>query len=209
MTHLDGIRIRPMTATDVPRLADMDSNFESPIYLDVVKEVNGLTATWELIERPFETPFVCTDFDFNDEELRAIGQRLASGEGLWLVVETVGTQPGAAPAPAQPSSEPAGRLVGMVDVNRQDWRKAGFVWNIAVDRPYRGRGLGQVLMQRVFEWGRHKGLRAIILETQTNNWYACRFYQRLGFQLSGIDDHYYTNQDVANKEVALFWTYEL
>jgi len=209
MTRLDGIRIRPMTAADVPRLAEIDSNFESPIFLDVVKEVNGLKATWALIERPFETPFVCTDFDFNEEERRAIGDRLASGDGLWLVAETVGTQPGAALTPAQPAADPVGRLVAMVDVKRQAWRKAGFVWNIAVDRPYRGRGLGQALMQRLIEWGRHEGLRAIILETQTNNWYACRFYQRLGFQLTGIDDHYYTNQDVANKEVALFWTYEL
>lgn len=187
------MRIRPMTAVDVPRLSEIDANFESAVYLDVVKEVDGLNITWRLIERPFDTPFVCTDFDFDTQERRRVSRRLRTEDGLWLVAETVD----------------AGRLVGMVDVTRQKWREAGVVWNIAVDRVYRGQGIGRALMERVIEWGRCQELRAIILETQTNNWPACRFYQRLGFQPSGVDDHYYTNQDTANKEVALFWTYEL
>jgi streptothricin acetyltransferase len=64
-------------------------------------------------------------------------------------------------------------------------------------------------MSRVVEWARTEKLRAIILETQTNNWLACCFYQRFGFIPSGVDDHFYSNQDIGNKEVALFWTYEL
>ena len=191
MNALDKIHIRPMTSADVARLAEIDSNFESPLYLDVVKEVEGLNVTWRLIERPLDEPFVCTDFDFDDKERREIAQRMETDDGLWLVAES------------------AGRLVGMVDVQQQAWRKAGWVWNIAVDRAYRGRGLGREMLERVLEWGRRQGLRAIILEAQTNNWHACRFYQRFGFQLSGLDDHYYTNRDVANKEVALFWAYEL
>ena len=182
-----------MTPADVARLAEIDPNFESPVYLDVLKEVDGLNATWRLIERRLDTPFVCTDFDFDEKEQRAISRRLKAGAGLWLVAETEGSR----------------HLVGMVDVQQQDWREAGLMWNIAVDRAYRGRGLGRQLMERVIDWGRRQGLRAIILETQTNNWLAYRFYHRFGFQLTGIDDHFYTNQDIANKEVALFWTYEL
>jgi ribosomal protein S18 acetylase RimI-like enzyme len=189
-----------MTAADVARLSEIDANFESPVYLDVVKEVEGLNVIWRLVERPLDPPFVCTDYDFDAKERRAIGRRLQTGDGLWLVAEIVGA--GLAPARSD-------RLVGMVDVQRQAWREAAWVWNVAVDRAYRGQGLGRELMERVVAWGRREGLRAIILETQTNNWPACCFYLRLGFQLSGIDDHYYTNQDVANKEVALFWTYEL
>lgn len=184
-----------MTAADVARLSEIDANFESPVYLEVIKEVDGLNVSWRLIERPFTSPFVCTDYDFDEKERRDVGRRLKTGAGLWLVAEIVGAH--------------GGRLVGMVDVQREAWRKTGWVWNIAIDRAYRGRGLGREMMRRVIEWGRRQGLRAIILETQTNNWPACRFYQRFGFQLTGIDDHYYTNHDIANKEVALFWTYEL
>lgn len=200
MERSDSIRIRPMTTADLARLSEIDANFESPIYLDVVKEVEGLNVSWRLIERPFATPFVCTDYVFDEKERREIGRRLKKGNGLWLVAEI---------EPSPLARGRAGRLVGMVDVEQEVWRDAAWVWNIAVDRSYRGKGLGRELMEHIIAWGRRRGLRAIILETQTNNWSACRFYQRLGFQLTGIDDHYYTNQDVANREVALFWTYEL
>jgi ribosomal protein S18 acetylase RimI-like enzyme len=189
----DGVRIRSMTAADVKRLPEIDANFESSVYLDVAKEVDGLNVTWRLVERPFDTPFVSTDYDFDEQEQEQVRRRLKTGDGLWLVAADDRTR----------------RLVGMVDVEREAWRKAGFLWNIAVDRAYRGQGLGHNLMERVLEFGRSQSLRAIILETQSNNWFACHFYQRFGFELTGIDDHYYTNRDVANKEVALFWTYEL
>jgi len=189
----DDTRIRPMVISDVARLAEIDSNFESPIFLDVVKESDGLNVTWRLIQRPFDGPFARTNFDFDATERQEIRQRFETADGLWLVAE----------------SAAAGRLIGVVDVQREKWREAGFVRNVAVDRAYRGRGIGYELMNRVIEWGRREKLRAIILETQTNNWPACCFYQRFGFQLSGIDDHYYTNRDVENKDVALFWTYEL
>lgn len=193
MKFADDTRIRPMAGSDVARLVEIDSNFESPIYLDVVKESEGLNVTWRLIQRPFDVPFVRTDFDFDTKERRDIRRRFETKDGLWLVAE----------------SPAAGRLVGVVDVKKENWREAAFLWNIAVDRAYRGQGIGHELMDRVIEWGRREGLRAIILETQTNNWPACCFYQRLGFQLSGIDDHYYTNRDVEDKDVALFWAYEL
>jgi streptothricin acetyltransferase len=184
-----------MTLADVSRLTEIDPNFESPAYLDVQKAVDGLNVTWRMIECPLEKPIVRSNFDFDEEERDGIRHRLESGDGFWLVAEH--------------TTHRNNRLVGMVDVERQDWREAGFVWNIAVDRDCRGQGIGSRLMSRVVEWARTEKLRAIILETQTNNWLACRFYQHFGFVPSGVDDHFYTNQDVANKEVALFWTYEL
>ena len=57
--------------------------------------------------------------------------------------------------------------------------------------------------------GARRGLRGIVLETQTNNLPACRFYQAMGFKLCGIDDHFYSNDDIGVKEVAIFWWYEL
>jgi ribosomal protein S18 acetylase RimI-like enzyme len=200
MADLHNVRIRPMTAADISPLRHMDANYESPAYLDLVKEMDGLNVAWRLVERPLQPPFVRTNFDFSDQERREIRRRFETGDGLWLVAETVGAEGG-------PQS--SGKLVGVVDVRRESWREAGFVWNLAVDRAYRRQGLGSELMQRVVAWGRRENLRAIILETQSNNWYACRFYQHFGFVPSGIDDHYYSNQDVAKKEIALFWTYEL
>jgi streptothricin acetyltransferase len=181
-----------MTAADVTRLTEIDANFESPMFLDVVKETDGMNVGWRLVARPLDPPFRCTDYDFDAQEREHIHRRREEGDGLWLVAERAD-----------------GRLVGMVDAQHQTWREAGWLWNIAVDRSARGQGLGRALMGRVLAWGRRRGLRAIMLETQTNNWPACRFYRRYGFVLTGLDDHFYTNDDVENREVALFWTYEL
>jgi ribosomal protein S18 acetylase RimI-like enzyme len=65
------------------------------------------------------------------------------------------------------------------------------------------------LMQHTISWARERGLRAILLETQTNNTPACRFYARLGFELIGINEIFYTNSDLERGEVALFWGYKL
>jgi ribosomal protein S18 acetylase RimI-like enzyme len=191
MNRSDPYRVRPMAAADVARLNEIDGNFESPAYLDVVRQGDGLNISWRLLERALDPPFERINFDFDADERRAIRARWEHGTGLWLVAEH------------------SDRLVAMIDVERQDWRVAGFVWNIAVDRAHRRHGLGRRLMDRVVEWGRRQRLRAIILETQTNNIYACRFYYQFGFRLSGIDDHFYSNGDLQKNEVAIFWTYEL
>jgi streptothricin acetyltransferase len=121
-----------------------------------------------------------------------MGARLGRGDGLWLAAQ-----------------DQTGRLVAVLDMEREAWHNAARLWNIAIDRAYRRQGLGRELMQRAIAWAREQGLRAIWLETQTNNLPACRFYHALGFRLGGLDDHLYSNDDLDEREVALFWWYEL
>jgi ribosomal protein S18 acetylase RimI-like enzyme len=52
---------------------------------------------------------------------------------------------------------------------------------LAVDRNYRGAGLGTLLTQEFFRECGKKGLRQISLEVRASNFSAQRFYQRLGF----------------------------
>ena len=183
--------IRPLTAAEVPRLSEIDAEFESDCFLDVEKTVNGLQVSWRLIERPLVPPFRSTDYGLNRQECEQVGARLREGYGLYLVVED------------------AGKLVALLDVERERWRDTATVWNILVDRSYRRRGLGGRLMNRAIEWARRHGLRGIRLETQTNNLPACHFYQAMGFKLCGLDDHFYSNDDIRMKEVAIFWWHEL
>ena len=182
--------IRPLTSADVSRLGQIDANFESDRFLDLEKSIDGLNVTWRLIERPLDPPFVSTDYSIQPGELAEIAGRIHAG-GIHLIVED------------------NARPVALVDVETQDWRSAANVWHILIDRAYRRQGFGTQLMQRVIDWARSARLRGIVCETQTNNLPACRFYQRLGFQMCGIDDHFYTNEDVAVKEVAVFWWYEV
>ncbi len=185
------LTIRPLTSADVPRLSDIDAEFESDRFLDVEKTVNGLQVSWRLIERPLVPPFHSTDYGLSRQQREQVGARLREGDGLCLVAQDTG------------------QLVALLDVERERWRDTATVWNILVDKSYRRQGLGCELMNRAIEWARGHGLRGILLETQTNNLSACRFYQAMGFQLCGLDDHFYSNDDIGVKEVAIFWWYEL
>lgn len=185
------IVIRPLTQADIERLPEMELNFQAEAYLAVEKVVEGLNVTWRLVERPLDPPFISVDYNIDEQDRAEIAQRLKASDGLYLVAEH------------------QGRLVALLDLEREAWRDTGMIWNIAVDRAYRRQGLGTRLIRRAIKWGRRRRLRALALETQTNNLPACRFYQKMGFQLCGLDDHFYSNHDIERKEVALFWYYEL
>jgi streptothricin acetyltransferase len=185
------MRIRSLTLADRPNLNAIDANFTSERFLDVIKTVTGFNTSWQLIERPLDPPFISTDYYLDDTDLAEITARLKQNDGLYLVAEE------------------NDRLIAMLDMEREVWHQAAMLWNLHVDRAYRGRGIGRELIQRAIEWAGDHQLRGIRLETQTNNWPACNFYRRLGFQLGGLDDHYYANDDIGVKEVALFWWYEI
>jgi GNAT superfamily N-acetyltransferase len=184
--------IRPLTLADVPRLSEIDAEFESDRFLDVEKTTRGLEVTWRLVERPLVPPFRSTDYSFTETECDEIGARLLKGDGLWLVAQ-----------------DESGRPIVLLDMERERWHNAARLWNIAIDRAYRRQGLGRDLMRRALAWARSENLRGVWLETQTNNLPACRFYQAMSFKLCGIDDHFYSNDDMGVKEVAIFWWYEL
>ena len=185
------MHIRPLTPADVPRLSQIDANFESHRFLDLQKSIDGLSVTWQLVERPLDPPFASTDYAFQPDERAALLARLHEDDGLYLVAESDGWP------------------VAFLDVEAERWRKAAAVWHLLIDRPHRRQGLGRQLMRRAMDWARGAGLRGVVCETQTNNWAACNFYRSLGFQLCGVDDHFYSNEDVVLKEAALFWWYEL
>ncbi|HLF28759.1 MAG TPA: GNAT family N-acetyltransferase [Anaerolineae bacterium] len=182
---------RALTVADVPHLDQIDANFESQGFLDLKKSIDGARVVWELTERSLDPPFASTDYNFQASERAALIERLHQNAGLYLLVED-GQRP-----------------VALLDVEAEHWRQAANVWHLFVDRAYRGQGRGRQLLQRAVEWAVEAGLRGIVCETQTNNWPACRFYQKFGFQLGGLDDHFYSNADSALKEVAVFWWYEL
>lgn len=186
------IRIRPMTEQDIPRLAAIRPGFVSPTTLVVEKDGDGLAVGWRLAERPLPEPYDKGDgYDFDQAERRHILARLRKGDGLHLVVEAEGA------------------LVGMLDVAPEEWNNTAWIWNLMLDTSVRGQGLGRELFRRTVTWARRQGFRAVVLETQTNNVPACKFYARMGCQIEGIREAYYSNDDMARGEVAIFWIYRL
>lgn len=93
--------------------------------------------------------------------------------------------------------------VGRIRIAK-NWNQYGLVEDISVAKDYRGRGVGKRLMDAAKQWAKEGGLPGLVLETQDTNPAACRFYERYGFQLGGVDVMLYGNS-VYKHEQALFW----
>ena len=75
--------------------------------------------------------------------------------------------------------------------------KTTWVTDLVVLRRQRRQGIGTALIMASQEWALQKNNRRIILEMQPKNYPAITLTQKLGFDLCGYNDHYYTNQDIA------------
>ena len=90
-----------------------------------------------------------------------------------------------------------GEVAGYIDVIDSPWQKTAWIVNLAVDPEQRRQGVGKALVLNVRQWARGQGLRALMAEATTKNYPALCFFQKLGFQFCGFNDHYYTNEDIA------------
>jgi ribosomal protein S18 acetylase RimI-like enzyme len=184
--------IRPTVAQDLASFGAIRATFRSPTTLRVTKRTTGLSVSWEIDEASLPEPYDKGDaYDLVPEEVEEIARRLRRPDCFGRVAEA------------------AGRVVAMVDLEISAWNNVGTVWNLLVDVGWRGQGIGQALFRRAVAWCRRRSARSLMIETQTNNVPACRFYERMGCRLAGINDHYYTNRDIEHGEVAIFWAYDL
>ena len=186
--------IRPLTETDIPRLREINPTFTAHSRLHVERRGDDPFAGWHLREEPLEKPFYKgRAYDFDPIEQRNIRERLQKNTTCIEVLQDARQ----------------GRLVGILDMEEEPWRHAAWVWNLMLDVNARGQGWGRALVNRAIDWARGRHLRAVLLETQSNNTPACHFYAHMGFTLVGIHDWFYSNDDVQRHEVALFWGYKL
>src|SRR5258706_15014593 len=84
-----------------------------------------------------------------------------------------------------------GALVGYLVVSR--YVDAWHVMNIAVDPPHRGRGIGTMLLEHLFELTADDVRRGYTLEVRVSNTTAIALYERLGFESRGLRRRYYTD----------------
>jgi ribosomal protein S18 acetylase RimI-like enzyme len=72
-----------------------------------------------------------------------------------------------------------------------------WITDLVVPRRHRRQGIGTALVLASQEWAIQEKNRRILLEMQPKNFPAISLAQKLGFDLCGYNDHYYTNQDIA------------
>ena len=77
--------------------------------------------------------------------------------------------------------------------------------DLRVDYEYRRQGLGSAMLYQILTYGREHTLRAVTAATLTNNLPAARFLSKAGFDLGGIDTHFFSNHDLVKEAVTLFW----
>jgi ribosomal protein S18 acetylase RimI-like enzyme len=88
-------------------------------------------------------------------------------------------------------------IVGYLTMAAHDWHKTGWVADLVVAPEHRRLGVATCLLQTGKEWARQAGLHRLTIETQTKNYPAIRFLERMGFAFCGYNDHYYAGRDIA------------
>jgi [ribosomal protein S18]-alanine N-acetyltransferase len=88
--------------------------------------------------------------------------------------------------------EDMGRIVGFLFGILSSEMESRVVM-LAVKKEYRNKGLGTMLLNRYLLESANRGVQFISLEVRANNLPAIRFYQRLGFMMTGRIPNYYSN----------------
>ena len=97
------------------------------------------------------------------------------------------------------------RCVGLALAGVQSWNASLILHEFHIDPDYQRQGIGNRLMDELIAHAAgSRQVRCIVAETQSTNVPAIQFYRHMGFVLDGIDLSYYTNEDVATGEVAVF-----
>jgi GNAT superfamily N-acetyltransferase len=80
------------------------------------------------------------------------------------------------------------------------------LWDLRVHPRHRGQGVGGALFEAAVAWGRAKGYRHLVAETQDVNVAACRFYAKQGCRLGAVNRRAYADFP---GETQLLWIRDL
>lgn len=185
------MQYRSVTPAYIPRLQEIKAEYVSDRYLRLIKTGEKFEVGFKLRVEELEQPFRSHGLSIIREKDKELIKSRMDGRALQVVVEE------------------DGRLIGLLDVEIESWRRVAKIWNLLVDEEYRRQGIGTELMRRAEGFATENDCRAIVVETQTTNWPALNFYLKMGFQICVVDHHFYTNRDLERKEVALFLYHEL
>jgi N-acetylglutamate synthase-like GNAT family acetyltransferase len=181
------MQIRPGVPADLDRLIDIDGTITSVNYLHVERTGEAFAQSWKLDERPLRSKLI--EPNTLDDDTRFSMKQIVNGieEGLALVAEHESVVVASLIAQLQPSNSTF-RLL-----------------DLRVDHDQRGQGVGSALLFQSIQQARDLGLRAVFVQTKTNNVSAAHFLLKRGFDLAGLDTHLYSNHDLVKEAVTLFW----
>jgi ribosomal protein S18 acetylase RimI-like enzyme len=95
------------------------------------------------------------------------------------------------------------KLIACIEGSLETWNNRYRIWNFVVDKKYRKEGFGRMLFEHMLKIAEEKKARALILEVQSCNDVAIKFYIKFGLHFVGLNTIEYSNNDIENKEVRL------
>ncbi len=90
-----------------------------------------------------------------------------------------------------------GEVVGYTSMMLTIAPNTSWMTDLVIMRKVRRQGIGSALILAGQDWARHKHCLRMVLEMQPKNYPAICMAQKLGYDLCGYNDHYYTMQDIA------------
>jgi ribosomal-protein-alanine N-acetyltransferase len=91
-------------------------------------------------------------------------------------------------------------MLGYVIVSK--YVDAWHIMNIAVDEPFRGRGVARALLEHLFTSTESDADRGYTLEVRVSNAVAIHLYEQLGFVGTGVRRGYYTDN---REDAVIMW----
>ena len=80
-----------------------------------------------------------------------------------------------------------------------------YLYDLKVNRDYRRKNVGAMLIEKAKEIAVAQGYRGIYTQGQDNNLGACLFYLKNGFVIGGLDTQVYKGTSQENKKDILFY----
>src|SRR4029450_12232536 len=171
---VEGIVIRPAhVERDAALIRSLDTSFETGAILDVQADGRGFRLVEKTIEPPLSKAFDLGRLDAAHE-----------WERVWLALD-------------------GDQAVGVIATQYELWNRRVAIWHLYVNTSHRRRGIGRWLLETALAAARNAGARTAWLETTNLNLPGVQAYERLGFQLCGLDTSLY-DATASEGEVALF-----
>ncbi len=96
-----------------------------------------------------------------------------------------------------------GHEIGIISIGNQMWNNLCRIWDIYVQNSFQNLGIGTELLKHAEKLAKEWNCRGIVLECQSSNYPAIKFYLKNGFTLTGFDLINYSNDDLSRHEVRL------
>ena len=168
------IEIRPAVQQDIPVLVSLDHDYVSDHVwqMDISQDEKDMRINFRQIQLPRS---VRVDYPRPPQELLADWQNRSAV--LVAVLD--------------------GQVIGYASLMLGCAPLTTWVTDLAVLRRLRRQGIASALLLAAQQWARQKSSLRLVLEMQPKNYPAICMAQKLGFDLCGYNDRYYTNHDIA------------